>query len=80
MTLAQLLSVHFILWLNKGVKVFLKCFLHLQRRKLYCCPLQIPKSSLRVVTTVAFGMGVDAPDVGQIIHYGPSDTMEAYVQ
>lgn len=39
------------------------------------------QSSLRVViATIAFGMGLDAPDVGRIIHYGPSDTIEAYIQ
>ena len=40
-----------------------------------------PQSSLRiVVATIAFGMGLDAPDAGRIIHYGPSDTIEAYIQ
>ena len=40
-----------------------------------------PKSSLHVVVaTIAFGMGLDAPDVGRTIHYGPSDSIEAYLQ
>ena len=40
-----------------------------------------PKSSLHVVVaTIAFGMGLDAPNVGRIIHYGPSDSIEAYMQ
>ena len=25
-------------------------------------------------------MGLDAPDVGRIIHYGPSDSAEAFIQ
>ena len=33
-----------------------------------------------VVATVAFGMGIDCPDVRQIVHLGPSGDMEAYVQ
>ena len=39
------------------------------------------ESSLRlVVATVAFGMGVDCPNVRQVIHYGsPSDIVD-YVQ
>jgi len=40
-----------------------------------------PHSHVRVVTaTIAFGMGLDAPDVRQSIHWGPSDTIQAYVQ
>ena len=40
-----------------------------------------PQSALRiVVATIAFGMGLNAPNVGRIIHYGPSDTIEAYIQ
>ena len=40
-----------------------------------------PSSSLRVViATISFGMGLDDPDVHQIIHYGPSDSIEAYIQ
>ena len=39
------------------------------------------ESTLRVVIcTVAFGMGIDCPDVRQIIHWGPSQDIEMYVQ
>ena len=39
------------------------------------------QSTLRVViATIAFGMGLDAPNVYRIIHYGPSDSIEAYLQ
>jgi ATP-dependent DNA helicase RecQ len=39
------------------------------------------ESTLRVVIcTVAFGMGVDCPDVRQIVHWGPSQDVEMYIQ
>ena len=40
-----------------------------------------PFSNLRiVVATVAFGMGLDCPNVTRIIHWGPSDNIELYLQ
>ena len=33
-----------------------------------------------VVATIAFGLGLDAPDIRQIFHWGPSSNIEAYVQ
>ena len=33
-----------------------------------------------VICTVAFGMGIDCPDVRQIIHWGPSADIESYIQ
>ena len=40
-----------------------------------------PESPLRVVAaTIAFGMGVDCPDVRRIIHLGPTEDIENYVQ
>lgn len=40
-----------------------------------------PASNLRVlIATVAFGMGVNPPDVHYIIHCGPPNDVETYVQ
>ena len=40
-----------------------------------------PHSSLRVIiATIAFGLGVDCPDVRNVIYVGPSDDIEIYVQ
>lgn len=40
-----------------------------------------PTGVLRVViATVAFGMGLDCPDVCHIVHWGGSHDIEAYLQ
>ena len=40
-----------------------------------------PHGTLRVViATIAFGMGLDCPNVRRIIHWGPSNDIEAYIQ
>lgn len=40
-----------------------------------------PNGSMRlVIATVAFAMGLDAPNIRQVIHWGPPDDIEMYVQ
>ena len=33
-----------------------------------------------VIATTAFSMGIDCPDIHQVIHWGPPDDAEAYAQ
>ncbi|TWT65194.1 RecQ family ATP-dependent DNA helicase [Allorhodopirellula solitaria] len=40
--------------------------------------LQSPNTIL--IGTIAFGMGVDKPDIRRVIHYNPSQSIEAYSQ
>ena len=40
-----------------------------------------PSSPLRlIIATVAFGMGIDVPDIRSIVHFGSCEDTEAYVQ
>ena len=40
-----------------------------------------PGSKLRIViATIAFAMGVDCPDIRQVLRYGPPNLVEEYVQ
>jgi ATP-dependent DNA helicase RecQ len=40
-----------------------------------------PNGSLRLIfATVAFAMGLDAPNVREVVHWGPPDDIEMYVQ
>ena len=45
------------------------------------CSFKIENGTMRVViATIAFSMGVDCKGVHRIVHFGPSKTVEAYVQ
>ena len=38
-------------------------------------------STLRIiVATIAFGMGLDCPNIRKVIHWGPSADIESYLQ
>lgn len=37
-----------------------------------------PQSNLRVI--IAFGMGIDCPNVRQVLHWGPASDIELYMQ
>ena len=38
-------------------------------------------SRFRIVTsTIAFSMGLDVPEICQVVHWGPSDDLESYIQ
>ena len=40
-----------------------------------------PDSPLQVViATVAFGMGIDIPDIRKVIHFGPPEDIDTYIQ
>jgi len=39
-----------------------------------------PSHLIVVIATIAFGMGINCPDVWQVIHLGPPDSIESYIQ
>ena len=43
----------------------------------FCCE----HGTLRVIiATIAFGMGLDCPNIREVIHWGPSSDLESYIQ
>lgn len=51
-----------------------------QQRRAYCQDRFMSGAARVIVATVAFGMGVDKPDVRFIVHFSPSTSLEAYAQ
>lgn len=50
-------------------------------RKSIVASFSVAESNLRVIiATISFGMGIDCPNVSNVIHWGPSSTIEDYVQ
>ena len=40
-----------------------------------------PDGTLRIIIgTIAFGMGLDCPDLRQVFHWGASNDIESYIQ
>ena len=42
--------------------------------------LQSETGCIRVLVTIAFGMGVDCKQVHRTVHFGPTKNVEAYIQ
>ena len=50
----------------------------MQMKKEITTQMKIPNGPLRVLlATEAYGMGTDAPDIRNIIHVGPPNTLES---
>lgn len=45
------------------------------------CSVPDKEGTLRIIiATIAFGMGLDCPNIRRVIHWGPSSDIEAYLQ
>ena len=50
------------------------------KEKVLCSFTKVGSRLRLVIATTAFGMGIDCPDIQEIIHYGPPSCPEQYVQ
>ena len=62
------------------VDMFTACT-HMSVKDVILKQFQQPDSTLRVIiATIAFDMGLDCPNVRRVIHWGPSQDVESYMQ
>ena len=65
---------------NRVLDIFTHCTHHSVKTKILEQFAQTSSPLKLVIATVSFGMGVDCPDIWQVIHYGVPEDVEMYIQ